>query len=268
MKKIFLLFMLLIMSCTVTYAVDWQAVDTNSANLNLYVDRDSVKNINPDEYVYAIKYRLASKPEQVAYIKSSFNNNYIGIIQTGLFDVSEYRPLAVFANPRAFMKPVNKDSFLNYAHNYVAELTSSSNVSTQNTETEKTKIEKVEQQFEQKPVLRESYQQKTLQEVKLAPKDMQEYMFITRQELEKNWNPPKSGRNTQAIVILKIGADGSHQNYKFAKSSDDKLTDRSIMSAIELSAPYARLPKSHGRVNNSTDVQFVFEYKLLKKSVI
>ena len=111
MKKIFLLCMLLLMSYTATYAIDWQPVDTNSANLNLYVDRDSVKNVNPDEYVYAIKYRVASKPEQVAYIKSSFNNNYMGIIQTGLFDESEYRPQAVFANPRAFMKPVNKDSF-------------------------------------------------------------------------------------------------------------------------------------------------------------
>ena len=271
MKKILLL-MVIAASCTSAIAVDWQQIDTNSANVSLYIDKDSVKNINPNEYVYAIKYRVASNPQQVAYIKSNFDTNYLGVIQSGLFDETAYRPQAVFANPRVFMKPVMKDSFLSFAHTWVCDLTSplqqkqvknETNVQTSKT----TKPEKV------KPVLRgadgRNIKSNALNQVinESKAENMKEYVSVTGAKLASNWQPPKSGRNTQAIVILEIGADGSLQNYKFAKSSGDKLTDRSIMSAIELSAPFLKVPElKHGV--QSTDIQFVFEYKYFRKSVI
>ena len=274
MKKIALLFMALALSCSCVKSADWQSVDTSSANLSLSVDIDSVKNINPDEYVYAIKYRVAAKPEQVAYIKSNFGDNYIGVIKSGMFDENEYRPQAVFANPRVFMKPVVQDSFLNIAHRYVFDYTQGaqnagiSDVKKQSDkefETVQT-VEPASEASVQKPILRGEEIQPAITS-DLAVKNMKEYVAFTGEKLVNNWEPPKSGRNTQAIVILEIGADGSLQNYKFAKSSGDKLTDRSIMSAIELSAPFARIPGMKSNVK-STDMQFVFEYKYFRKSVI
>ncbi len=274
MKKIVLLLATLFLSAVYSFAVDWQSIETGSANLSLYVDIDSVKNINPDEYVYAIKYRVASKPEQAAYIKSNFGDNYMGIIKSGMFDENEYRPQAVFANPRVFMKPVVQDSFLNIAHRYVFDYTQGvqnagiSDVKKQ-PEKELETLQTVEPASEtsvQKPILRgEEIQPAVTSDP--AVKNMKEYVALTGEKLANNWEPPKSGRNTQAIVILEIGADGSLQNYKFAKSSGDKLTDRSIMSAIELSAPFARIPKIKSTVK-TTDIQFVFEYKYFRKSVI
>lgn len=254
MKKIFLLSAVLLISAIQADAVNWQPVTTNIPNLNLYIDNDSIKQINSQEYLYAIKYQLGTKPEQVAYLKSNSTDDYIGIINAGDYDEDNYKPQAVFANPHVFMKPVNKDSFLSYAHNYA--------VGASNTA--------ISSDFA-KPILREteipvSYTQKNSQKISSA-QNLKEYVSETAQNLYENWNPPKTGQNTQAIIILTIGSDGSLQNYKFAKQSGNIMTDRSIVSAVEQCVPYAKFPKSV-KSTGSMNIQFVFDYKMFKKSVI
>ena len=102
MKKCFLVLSTLLMSVIPACAVDWQVVETTIPNFNLYIDMDSVKPIKDKEYVYAIKYNFTGKPEKVAYIKSDFYENYIGIIQAGDFETDSYRPMAVLDNPHVF----------------------------------------------------------------------------------------------------------------------------------------------------------------------
>lgn len=254
-----------LISCGYCSAVDWQSIDTDSANLNLYIDRDSVKNIKPGEYLYAIKYRIGYKPEQVAYIKSNFNNNSIGVIKAGMFEESEYRPQAVFANPRVFMKPVSQESFLNYAHKWVF-------YAVPNTEDKpsQTPATDMSNSNENKNFVTE----KTLEEVVSVSKtsknisSMKEFVAISGKKIKANWCPPKSGRNTNAILIVEIGADGSLQNYRFAKSSGDKLTDRSIVTAVELAVPFKEISNILKSNVQSMDLQFVFDYKYFRKSVI
>ena len=67
---------------------------------------------------------------------------------------------------------------------------------------------------------------------------LKDYVAEVSIKLNENWQPPKSGQNTQTIVILTIGEDGSLQKYDIAKSSGDEATDRSIISAAEKSVPY------------------------------
>lgn len=273
MKKIFLLLMALILcNCGYVGAIDWQSIDTDSSNLNLYIDKDSIKNINPGEYLYAIKYRIGYKPEHVAYIKSNFNNYNIGIINSGIFDENEYRPQAVFANPRVFMKPVAQESFLVYAHRWVSnsvpkpvEKVEQVQVKDDNSNLAKEKIpvkEKISVK-EQNPKVSASVENaiKNVTTVK-------EFVSTSGERIKSNWCPPKSGRNTSAILIVEIGADGSLQNYRFAKSSGDKLTDRSIISAVEQSSPFKEVSNILKPNEKNIDIQFVFEYKYFRKSVI
>ena len=96
---------------------------------------------------------------------------------------------------------------------------------------------------------------------------LKDYVAEVSIKLNENWQPPKSGQNTQTIVILTIGEDGSLQKYDIAKSSGDEATDRSIISAAEKSVPYAKFSGIKKGVNN-IKLQFVFEYKKFKKSVM
>ena len=127
MKKSLLLLIFLLMSGSIVNAMDWIPVDTNDSNFYLYVDTDSIKNVNPHEYLYAIKYQLGENIEKVAYLKSNIETNYMGVIRSEIFDVSNYHPKSTFANVHVYMKPVDNESFLALAHNYVSKLYSQEN---------------------------------------------------------------------------------------------------------------------------------------------
>ncbi len=270
MKKSFLLLTVLIMSAVSSYAVDWKAVDTNIPNLSLYVDKDSIKYINPAECLYAIKFQAGTKPEQIAYIKSNSSNNTVGVIKSAGFDEENYCPKAVFANTHVFMKPVEDDSFLSFAHNYV--LNPAAEETTAEYKTKSSGNEVVLQV--DRPVLRGeneiklvSYESRqALLQKETSAENLEEYAAEVAKELKANWQPPKSGRKTQSIIILQIGEDGSLQNYKFVEQSGDKLTDRSIISAAEKTVPYIKFPQLE-RTTRRLNLQFVFNYKLIKKSV-
>lgn len=267
MRKIFLLLMTMaLFSCGYCSAIDWQSIDTDSVNLNLYVDRDSVKNINPGEYLYAIKYRVGYKPEQVAYIRSNFNNDHIGIIQVNSYNINEYRPQAVFANPRVFMKPVAQESFLVYAHRWV-----SNSVPKPVEKVEQVQVKNDNSNLAKEKISVKEQSPKVSASVENAIKNVttvKEFVATSGKRIKSNWCPPKSGRNTSSILIVEIGADGSLQNYRFAKSSGDKLTDRSIISAVEQSAPFKEVSNILKPNEKNIDIQFVFEYKYFRKSVI
>ncbi len=303
MKKSLLLLMLFLMSGSFAHATDWIPVDTDDSNFYLYVDTDSIKNVNPQEYLYAIKFQSGENAEKVAYLKSNIKTNYMGVIKSEVFDESSYHPKSTFANVHVYMKPVDNESFLSLAHNYVSKLYSpeseSANVNqteskkdafTPDSSVEEKQVEKVNAQ-EDRPEIRgldnvgddkkietnnDNIKEETVNAAKVTPKevqvlsganDLKEYVAEISSKLNRNWQPPKSGRNSQAIIILTIGKDGSLQKYDIAKSSGDESTDRSIISAAEKSVPYAKFSNMKKGTEN-IKLQFVFEYKKFKKSVM
>lgn len=299
MKKSLLLLIFLLMSGSVVKAVDWIPVDTNDSTFYLYVDTDSIKNVSPQEYLYAIKFQKGDGYEKVAYIKSNFKNNYVGIIKSEVFNEDNYRPRVVFANAHVYMKPVDSDSFLVLAHNYVSGLYTQENNNLSEVKQDAFTPENIEsetpvvQQSEtaSKPEIRginsnaeeskETIQKVSAKEtnesqnqiqpknsqVQSNAKDLNAYVLEISSKLEKNWQPPKSGQNTQAVIILTIGKDGSLQKYDIAKSSGDNATDRSIISAAEKCVPYEKFSEIKKGADN-VKLQFVFEYKKFKKSVM
>lgn len=267
MKKTFLLMTAMLLAVGSANAVDWQPVDTNIPNFSMYIDKDSISNVNSNECVYAIRYQIATKPEQVAYLKSDAKKNYIGIINAGNFEEDAYKPKAVFYNAHVFMKPVNGDSFLNFAHNYAINTLSDRTIAEAKTNAFTPDSFAITSSQADGNIKNVSY------EIKLAPKrvtnatNLKEYVEETAGFINENWAPPKSGRNTQAILIVQIGTDGSLLNYKFAKPSGDSVMDRSIIAAVEKSIPFA----GYSKLVDSTDslnFQFVFDYKWFKKSVM
>ena len=361
MKKNFVLLMVLLMSAVSAGAVDWQQVETNIPNFDLYVDRYSIKRVDNHDVVYAIRYNLHDGAMKIAHIKSDTTNNYIGVISSYDYDGSNYRPnVGLYGEAKAFMKPLRGESFLAFSHDYVLnggkqivinsetpkvveeqkvevateevkeeaqkvveeqkplevveaqkvveeqkplEVVETQKVASEEVEVKKEEVKtevqqvveeekvavksEVEQNTEsvdldlERPTLRGeevqqeennikfvSYEQKCneIRRESMAT-NLKEYAYDTAKILSSNWEPPKSGRNTQAIVILNIGADGSLLNYKFAKKTGDMMTDRSIMSAVEQSVLYPEFSKLKKNAN-SVILQFVFDYKMFRKSVI
>lgn len=266
MKKIFLLISAILMSTISANAVDWHYVDTDIPNLNLFIDRDSIKPLNSQECIYAIKFSSNGKPEQVAYIKSNFSDNKIGVIQAGDYEKETYRPKAVFADYHVFMKALQGDSLLSYANDYAHNMVTRN---VQNSQTQSA-FTPEQSQFTQsnnsniKPV---SYTVYSPQQKDCGVKTLEDYVACVSPDLYKLWTPPKSGRHTQAIIIVQVAQDGSLLNYRFAKKSGDETTDRSIMSAVEQNVLYPKFPASE-KTADYLNLQFVFEYKLFRKTVM
>ena len=272
MKKSFLVLATLLMSVIPVGAVDWQAVETNIPNFNLYIDMDSIKSLNDKEYLYAIKYGFADNPEKVAYMKSDLDTNYIGVIRSGDFEKENYNPAPIFATPHVFMKPINDSSFLTFTHKYVADLSESGiksadsgTVTSDIAQEQALPAKSTDKKFKNSNTKQVSYKREA--HPKMTSVNMQEYVASVCSELDKNWNPPASGRKTQAIVIITVGADGSLYEYHFAKSSGDEATDRSIISALKQTVPFPKFPNMKRNVRNF-NFQFVFDYGIFKKSVI
>lgn len=284
MKKKLLLFLFLLMSTMSVSAVDWNRVDTDIPNFTLYIDKDSIKYINAQECLYAIKFQSGQKPEKVVFLKSNSYTNHLGVIRVEEYNYDYYRPNAVFANVHVYMKPIESNSFLTYAHKYVSTLISS--------ESNAKKVEEIPQKdaftpiapkvIEGKPVLREDKKAVVLPakpkeqiidhkpsqfQKQTTATDLKAYVKEVSTILNKNWFPPKSKIDKQAIAILTIGKDGSLQKYYMAKSSGDDLTDRSIINAVKKSVPYPKFPKLD-KPSDVIKLQFVFDCSRFKKSVI
>ena len=262
-KKLFLLTCLLLTGIGAG-AVDWQPIDTSVPNVDVYIDMESVKKINNDECLYAIRYTVNSKPEQVAYIKSNSKTNYVGIIQSGDYEVDKYKPNAVFAEPHVFMKPIREGSFLGSVHNYAIASLQNSTIATQQDAVSTNEYDAVYNKLVLRDDLLVTYNgSKDL----YSNPEFRDYVAKTCKILEQNWTPPESGRNTRAILLVSIGSDGSLLDYSFAETSGDNITDRSIISAAEKTVPYPKFPQIAKDVY-SLNFQFVFEHDLLKKSVV
>lgn len=269
MKKNLLLLAVLFMSAIAVNATDWQQIDTNMLDLSLNIDKDSIKQINPQEYFYTIKFQNQNNPEKVVFIKSNIKNDYMGIISVKDYNEKTYNPKAVYADAHPFMKPVKRESFLYFAQSYIT------NTNT-NTDTEDKTAFTPDEQPSNAPVLRGTNQNvkpivyktvKGVNQKETKAANLKEYIQEEASVLNSKWCPPKSGKKTQGIIIVSIGSDGSLSGYKFAKSTGDEATDRSIVRAIQDTVPFNTFPKENSNLKN-VNCQFVFSYGKFKKSVI
>jgi len=257
MKKTLILLAAILISGISAHAVSWQPVSTNNPNVDLYIDLDSFRKISDDECLYAVKYSVDNANEKVAYIKSNAKTGYLGIINSGDYDIEKYRPNAVFSEPHVFMKPINDNSFLRFSHKYALALASG------------TLLAQGEQNavYNYKNLLTNGEVPASYKMMNIPPEQLENYLVQTCQLLQANWNPPESGNGSRAIIRVTIGHDGSLLKYNFEETSGDPVTDSSVVAAAEKTVPFPKFPEV-AKEAYSMDFRFVFEHDVLKKSVV
>ena len=255
MKKNLILLTVILLSGLAANAVNWQPVCTNNPGVDLYIDTDSFRKISDNECLYAIKYSIDNTPEQVAYIKSDSKTGYLGIINSGDYNIDKYKPNAVFSEPHVFMKPIKENSFLRYSNDYALAIASGKTIIGTNNAVY-------------------SYDGKSISEIPVAhktlnvtPEQLEGYLVQACELLQANWYPPESGNGSRAIIRVTIGNDGSLLKYDFEETSGDPLTDRSIIAAAERTVPYPKFPEI-AKEAYSLDFRFVFEHDVVRKSVV
>lgn len=256
MKKILFLLTVVLFSGLSSNAMNWQPVSTNNPNVDLYIDVDSFRKIGDNECLYAIKYSIDNGSEKVAYIKSDSKTGYLGIINSGDFELDKYRPNAVFSEPHVFMKPIKDNSFLKFSHDYAIALASGYTVAQNNSNA----VYYGNGSFNsgEVPVAYKPH---------LTPEQMEGYVIQTCELLEANWNPPESGNGSRAILRVTICNDGSLLKYSFEETSGDPVTDRSVIAAAEKTVPFPKFPQI-AKDAYSLDFRFVFEHDVVRKSVV
>ncbi len=266
MKKILLL-TLILFSANIAGAVNWQYVDTGNPNINMFIDKDSIRPAGEKIFLYAVRYQVGKEPEKVVYLKSDYTKNYLGVINAEDYSDETYRPNANLASPHVFMKPLKDDSFLSYAH----KLAFSDTKSPEQKIVTKQTADYVENNPSEKPVAFKKYNS-SKDDVALHARPqvytelVDNYVRSVRTKLEQNWQPPKSGKNTLAKITLVISPDGELLGYRFTKLSGNKENDISIVQTLKNSAPFDAFPKLDKKVNN-INLRLEFSRGLISKVV-
>ena len=255
MKKLFLLSTAILMSTLGANAINWQPIEVPTPNIEVYLDMDSLRRYNADEYLYAIRYQALGQTEKIAYVRVNSKDNLVGIIEATEYENHIYRPNAYFTTPHALMKPLKEDTFFYFANDKIAQIASDTLiVNDENT--------LVYNQSGREILVSNKYAKDVL-----TPAELEDYLIKTCNLLQENWNPPKIGYGTRTIVIATIGTDGSLLNIKFTEPSGNDKVNRSVISALEKTVPYPPFNIKDTNVH-SLDFQFVFENDMFRKAVV
>lgn len=92
--------------------------------------------------------------------------------------------------------------------------------------------------------------------------DFNEYMKNVERRIKLNWDPTTESQNKVIIVLFEISKDGDLLRSKVIKSSGIDSVDKSVIQAIQLTAPFPPLPQSFNR--DSIIIEFTFDYHKVK----
>lgn len=96
-----------------------------------------------------------------------------------------------------------------------------------------------------------------------AEPDFGPYMALVQRRIKSGWYPPKSKEMRSAIVTFSVSKEGHISNIHIYRSSDDAATDEACIEAVKHADPLMPLPEG---APNSVDIQFSFDYNVLKKA--
>ncbi len=224
MKRFIVIIAALLFSNVAAQAIDWQPLDTQTSNLTMYIDVDSIKySEKSKDFFYAVRYTKHPRPEQVLYVKSDLYRDYAGIIRVDDYDYQTYKPRTMFRTSHVFMKPIEDIAFLYPAHEFVASVYIDEN--------EPLTLKKIDN-----IIGNEKQKYKSTRIARLR-----NYIKSVDKKLDNNWNPPKVASTQKIVVNININADGSLNDYQFVTISNDEMLKRSIISAIEQTVPFKDL---------------------------
>ncbi len=88
------------------------------------------------------------------------------------------------------------------------------------------------------------------------------YIIDIQNKIKANWKPPISKNSRKTVVLFTVAKDGSIVKSDIVKSSGNKEMDKSSLTAINVSAPFNRLPEEY--TGDEVDIQFTFDYNFIK----
>ena len=94
--------------------------------------------------------------------------------------------------------------------------------------------------------------------------DFGPYMRELQRRIKMNWDPPKGNESKRVVLLFKIAKDGRLLSVRVFKSSGIPNSDRAALNAVELTAPFKRLPPEFKGA--SIDIQFTFDYNVFGAS--
>lgn len=94
--------------------------------------------------------------------------------------------------------------------------------------------------------------------------DFGPYMRELQRRIKMNWDPPKGNESKRVVLLFKIAKDGRLLSARVYKSSGIPSADKAALNAVELTAPFRRLPPEFR--GNSIDIQFTFDYNVFGAS--
>lgn len=94
--------------------------------------------------------------------------------------------------------------------------------------------------------------------------DFGPYMRELQRRIKMNWDPPKGNESKRVVLLFKIAKDGRLLSLRVFKSSGIPNADKAALSAVELTAPFRRLPPEFK--GSSIDIQFTFDYNVFGAS--
>lgn len=90
--------------------------------------------------------------------------------------------------------------------------------------------------------------------------DFGPYMRELQRRIKMNWDPPKGNESKRVVLLFKIAKDGRLLSVRVFKSSGIPNADKAALNAVELTAPFKRLPPEFRGA--SIDIQFTFDYNV------
>ncbi len=88
------------------------------------------------------------------------------------------------------------------------------------------------------------------------------YMKKLEAKIKKNWNPPKSDKNTRIVAQFKVYRDGRVSDVKIKQGADNEDANYAALNAINASVPFD--PFTSLLKASSVDIEFTFDYNILK----
>ncbi len=85
------------------------------------------------------------------------------------------------------------------------------------------------------------------------------YQMEVEMRIKGNWSYPVAAGNQtalEAVVIIKVGSDGTIMKSRFEARSGDNIFDQSVMKAIERSDPLPPFPEGYRRSYDEIEINF------------
>ena len=92
--------------------------------------------------------------------------------------------------------------------------------------------------------------------------DFGPYMRNLQNNIKANWNPTRYKESKHVMLLFTIAKNGDLLHHKVLTSSGDSQMDNAAVEALLKTAPFEPLPEGYN--GKSIDIQFTFDYNVLK----